>query len=137
MMQAGTALEGLLWRNRLLVLSGVAVLVALAWAYPVYVAQGAGDMASGMAMAQLQLWTHADFGLTFLMWAVMMVAMMVPTAAPMILLFATVNRRSREQERPYLSTGVFLSGYVIVWSGFAALVTVAIWACTSIPCSPR
>ena len=113
-MQAGTALEGLLWRNRLLVLSGVAVLVALAWAYLVYVAQSAGDMASGMAMAQLQPWTLADFGLTFLMWAVMMVAMMVPTAAPMILLFATINRRRREQERPYVPTGVFLSGYVIV-----------------------
>ena len=45
----------------------------------------------------------------------------------MILLFATVNRRRREQERPYVPTSVFLSGYVIVWSGFAALATGANW----------
>ena len=64
----------------------------------------------------------------FVMWVVMMVAMMVPTAAPMILLFATVNRRNREQERPYVPTGVFLSGYVLVWSGFAVLATAANWA---------
>ena len=106
-----------------MVLSGVVALVALAWAYMVYLAQSTSDMGSGMAMAQLQSWSAADFGLMFLMWAVMM----VPTAAPMILLFATINRRRREQERPYVPTGVFLSGYVIVWSGFAALATVANW----------
>ena len=126
-MRAATRLESVLKRDQVLVLSGVVALVALAWAYIVYLAQGANDMGSGMAMAQLQSWSAADFGLMFLMWAVMMVAMMVPTAAPMILLFATVNRRRREQERPYVPTGVFLSGYVIVWSGFAALATVANW----------
>ena len=93
----------------------------------VYLAQSAGEMDSGMAMAQLQSWSPADFGLMFVMWAVMMVAMMVPTAAPMILLFATVNRRRREQEKPYVPTVVFLSGYLIVWSAFAALATVANW----------
>ena len=67
-----------------MVLSGVVALVALAWAYMVYLAQSTSDMGSGMAMAQLQSWSAADFGLMFLMWAVMMVAMMVPTAAPMI-----------------------------------------------------
>ena len=110
-----------------MVLSGVAAFAALAWAYMVYLAQSTSDMGSGMAMAQLQSWSAADFGLMFLMWAVMMVAMMVPTAAPMIPLFATLNRRRKEQEQPYVPTGVFLSGYVIVWSGFAALATVANW----------
>ena len=126
-MQTSTPLESILKRDQVLVLAGIAALVALAWAYMVYLAQSAGDMGSGMAMAQLQSWSAADFSLMFLMWAVMMVAMMVPTAAPMILLFATVNRRRREQERPYVPTGVFLSGYVIVWSGFAALATLANW----------
>ena len=126
-MQAGMALESVLKRDRALVLSGVIALVALAWVYMVYLAQSTSGMGSGMAMTQLQSWSATDFGLMFLMWAVMMVAMMVPTAAPMILLFATVNRRHREQERPYVPTSVFLSGYVIVWSGFAALATVANW----------
>ena len=119
--------EAVLQRDRVVVTAGVVTLVILAWAYLVYVAQSTSDMGSGMATAQLQSWSTADFGLMFFMWAVMMVAMMVPTAAPMILLFATVNRRRREQERPYVPTGIFLSGYVIVWSAFAALATVANW----------
>ena len=121
------SLDAVLRRDRVVVMAGVVALAALAWAYLVYLAQSTGDMGDGMAMAQLQSWSAVDFGLMFLMWAVMMVAMMVPTAAPMILLFATVNRRRREQERPYVPTGVFLSGYVIVWSGFAALATGANW----------
>jgi predicted metal-binding membrane protein len=66
-----------------------------------------------------------DFTLTFIMWAVMMTAMMVPTAGPMILLFANVQRNRKVQQRPYVSTGVFLLGYLTVWYGFAALACVA------------
>ena len=126
-MQNVMSLDAVLRRDRVVVMAGVVALAALAWAYMVYLAQSTSGMGSGMAMTQLQSWSAADFGLMFLMLAVMMVAMMVPTAAPMILLFATVNRRRREQERPYVPTGVFLSGYVIVWSGFAALATGANW----------
>ena len=78
-----------------MVLAGVVGVTALAWAYLVYLAQSMNNMGSGVAMAQLQSWSAADFGFMFLMWAVMMTAMMVPTAAPMILLFATVNRKNR------------------------------------------
>jgi predicted metal-binding membrane protein len=56
-----------------------------------------------------------------------MVAMMVPTAAPMILVFAKVNRRRREEQRPFVPTGIFLLGYVLIWSGFAAIATLATW----------
>jgi predicted metal-binding membrane protein len=45
----------------------------------------------------------------------------------MILLFATVNRRRREQSKPFVSTGVFLSGYLVVWSLFAAGATLGNW----------
>jgi len=125
---APSPIEAVLKRDRVLVVAGIVGITALAWAYMVYLAQTMNGIGSGMAMAQLQSWTAADFGFMFLMWAVMMTAMMVPTAAPMILLFATVNRRSREQQRPYVPTAVFLSGYVLVWSGFAAAATVANWA---------
>ena len=63
----------------------------------------------------------------FLMWAVMMTAMMVPTAAPMILTFATINRKRLEQQQPYVPTVVFLLGYLVVWSAFAAAATAAQW----------
>jgi predicted metal-binding membrane protein len=61
------------------------------------------------------------------MWAVMMVAMVVPTATAMILAFATINRRRRMQEQPYVPTAIFLGGYVIVWTGFSALATLTQW----------
>src|SRR5438128_10153898 len=61
------------------------------------------------------------------MWTEMMVAMMVPTVAPMILTFAMVNRRRREQERPFVPTGIFLLGYLVVWTGFSILATLAQW----------
>jgi len=59
----------------------------------------------------------------FVMWAVMMAAMMIPSAAPMILMFARVNRERRERQRPYVPTAVFLAGYLTVWTAFSAVAT--------------
>ena len=126
--QASGPIEAVLRRDRLVVIAGVVAVAALAWAYLVYLAQDNDGMGMSMTMAQLNSWSAADFGLMFLMWAVMMTGMMVPTAAPMILLFATVNRRRQEQDRPYVSTVIFLSGYLLVWCGFAAVATLGNWA---------
>jgi len=127
-MQTSAPLESVLKRDRAVVVAGAGGVTVLAWGYLVYLAKSMSGMGSGMAMAQLQSWTAADFGVMFLMWWIMMIGMMVPTAAPMILLFATVNRRRREQEGPYVPTAVFLSGYLLVWGGFAAVATVGNWA---------
>jgi predicted metal-binding membrane protein len=48
---------------------------------------------------------------------------MAPSAAPMLLAFAAVNRRRRERQAPYVPTAVFLLGYVIVWTGFSVVAT--------------
>ena len=55
-------------------------------------ANSAGNSAHAMKMAMVQVmrWSTTDFVLTVVMWAVMMISMMVPAAAPMILLFATM-----------------------------------------------
>ncbi len=136
-MQRATPLEAVLRRDRAVVLGGLIGVAALAWAYTVYLAfdtrgmdMGTGGMAmgtSGMTMPRMQAWGAVDFVLMFVMWAVMMVAMMAPTAAPIILVLATVSRRCREQKRPYVPTGVFILGYVVVWSGFALMATLANW----------
>jgi predicted metal-binding membrane protein len=84
---------------------------------------GMGDMGMEMTMSRMQAWGAADFGLTFGMWAVMMVAMMTPSAAPMILMFAGVNRERREQQVSYVPTSVFLAGYLAIWAAFAILAT--------------
>ena len=54
---------------------------------------------------QRQNWTAWDLVLVFLMWVVMMVAMMVPAASPVILLFAEINRRRNEQQDTFVATG--------------------------------
>jgi predicted metal-binding membrane protein len=135
-MQAASSLEAVLRRDRVIVLVGLIGVTILAWVYMLYLAwdmqrsMSVDSMEMGMSMASAQLrpWDAVDFALMFIMWAVMMTAMMVPTAAPMILTFATINRRRREQEQPFVSTGVFISGYLIVWYGFAATVTLVQWA---------
>jgi predicted metal-binding membrane protein len=134
-MQAATPLEAVLRRDRVVVIAGLVSIAALAWAYMVYLAwdmqqsmsADSMQMVMSMASAQARLWGSVDFILMFIMWAVMMVAMMVPTAAPMILTFATVNRRRLERQQPFVPTSVFLLGYVIVWTGFAVGGTLAQW----------
>ena len=126
-MQSGSVLESVLRRDRMVVAVGIAAIAALAWAYLVYLALGMEEMGAGMAMAQMRSWTAADFALMFLMWSVMMVGMMPPTAAPMILMFANINRQRRDSQAPYVPTGLFLSSYLLVWTAFAAAATIANW----------
>jgi predicted metal-binding membrane protein len=133
MAQANTSLESVLKQDRAIVLSGLVMVVVLAWAYIGYLAwdlqrsMSLSSVQMGMSMAQLRPWSGLDFGLMYLMWAVMMVAMMVPTAAPMMLTFATINRKRLERRQPFVPTGVFLSGYLLVWGGFSLVATLAQW----------
>jgi predicted metal-binding membrane protein len=111
--------ERVLGRDRLLVLSGLVGISALSWFYTWYLAWDMQHSHKALCgMSQL---------LMFAMWVIMMVAMMVPSAAPMILLFAAVSRKRREQERPFVSTGIFLLGYLVVWSVFSAVATIVQW----------
>jgi len=92
-------------------------------------AAGAQGSMPGMAMGAMpRPWTAADFALMFAMWCVMMAGMMLPSATPMILTFATVNRRKRERAQPFLPPFVFAAGYLLLWGGFSAAATLAQWA---------
>jgi len=73
-------------------------------------------------------WAISAITPLFLMWTEMMVAMMIPSAAPMILIFARVNRQRREQERPFVPSILFLLGYLGVWSAFSLAAALAQWA---------
>lgn len=81
----------------------------------------------GMVMLDLHEWGPATVLLLFVMWSVMMVAMMVPSAAPMILAFVTVNQRRQAANRPFVPVAIFLFGYVAVWTAFSAVATLAEW----------
>jgi predicted metal-binding membrane protein len=76
------------------------------------------------AVTSVQPWTATEFGLRLAMWAVMMVAMMVPTAAPMTLLYAAVARKAAEHN-PLAPTFVFVAGYIAMWTIFSLVATFA------------
>lgn len=137
-----SSLETVLKRDRTIVVCGLVFVTVVAWAYLFYQAHQMNNMpmegmdmnmpmsmpmGMEMAMPQMQSWQAIDLVLIFIMWTVMMVGMMLPTASPMILLFAVVSRKRREQARPFVSTGIFVTGYLTVWTSFAALATLAQW----------
>ena len=80
------------------------------------------------AMPMTPAWTITDFTLLFLMWLVMMIAMMTPSVAPLILIFAMVNRQRQQQQNPYVSSSYLLSGYLTAWAAFSLLATILQWA---------
>jgi hypothetical protein len=91
-MVAARALESMLKGNRLVVVILLSVM-ALAWLFLTDMAD-MENISAVMAIAmQGPPWGATGFALMFLMWAVLMVGMTLTSAAPMILLFATINRK--------------------------------------------
>jgi predicted metal-binding membrane protein len=82
----------------------------------------------GMLAPEFRRWGAGEFAFTFGMWAVMMVGMMTPSAAPMVLIYATVGRQASAQGKPFAATGWFLAGYLLVWLAFALAATTAQFA---------
>lgn len=82
-----------------------------------------------MAMAVMRpvAWSAGYAVLMVFMWWIMMVAMMLPSAAPMILLYAAVNRKARERGAPFVPTGVFALGYLAAWGVFSLLAVALQW----------
>ncbi|HEY6923266.1 MAG TPA: DUF2182 domain-containing protein, partial [Steroidobacteraceae bacterium] len=72
-------------------------------------------------------WSAIEFTLVFVMWAVMMVGMMAPSAAPMILLYARVGRQAEAGGKPFVATGWFAAGYFLAWAGFSLAATLVQW----------
>jgi predicted metal-binding membrane protein len=135
-------LESLVRRDRLVVVAALIAVIALSWAY-LLAGSGmsmtalemtrmsqpdAGEGMAGMPMMMPAVWTPAYAVLMFVMWWVMMVAMMLPSAAPMILLFATVNRKQREKGHPHVATSIFALGYLAAWAGFSLVAVILQWA---------
>jgi predicted metal-binding membrane protein len=113
-------LEAVLRRDRLIVTGGLLALTALAWVYIARMATVA-PAHHGMAMLQAKSWSVAETGGLVLMWIVMMIAMMIPSVAPVILLFAGVSRRRRVQGILAAPVSVFTLGYLLAWTGYAVL----------------
>ena len=131
-----TVLEAVLRRDRLVVIGALIGVIVVSW---IWIILGAGTGTSAVAMTQMAgvpdmdmmmeraFWTPAYTALIFAMWWVMMVAMMLPGAAPMLLLFTRVNRAQKARDRAYVATGIFTAGYLAAWGLFSALATGFQW----------
>jgi predicted metal-binding membrane protein len=127
-----SALETALKRERTIVVAGLVALTLLAW---IYILQGAGMGMTALAMTKVALFPHltpepmADMALPTIswltvvaMWWVMMIAMMIPSAAPLILLYGRVMQHAAAQTRTtthFIPTAFLVTGYLSVWLAFS------------------
>ena len=131
-----STLETVLRRDRFIVAGALEIIIALSWGYVLWLADdmdmGGMDMTGfrmipagmGIMLPATAPWKAIEFAYVFAMWAVMMVGMMAPSAAPMILMYARVGR----QGRPFAATGWFATGYFLAWIGFSLVATLVQWA---------
>jgi predicted metal-binding membrane protein len=125
MRAAAPGLEYVLRRDRALVLTALIIVVTLAWGYLLL---GAGlDRRAMPPGVDTGSWTPGHAGMMLTMWVLMMAAMMLPSAAPMLLLFAAVCRKGRPGSDALRRTGAFGVAYVFVWAAFAAVATGVQW----------
>jgi predicted metal-binding membrane protein len=136
-----SSLERMLMRDRGLVIVALSIVILGSW---FYVLAGAGTgmstwnmtswkMALGLShsMAMPVEWTATYATVMFFMWWIMMIAMMLPSAAPMILLHAKVNRASAERkdlQTSLVPTAAFTLGYLSAWAIFSAIATALQWS---------
>ncbi len=112
--------------QRLVTIAALALLALLAWAWLVVgagMAQGAqyslypftsAGAGPGMTMGD---WSSGSLAITISMWWVMMIAMMVPAAAPVVLLYERSYRVSYSTEN--VPVWQFVAGYLLVWGVFS------------------
>ncbi|EPX79723.1 putative transmembrane protein [Salipiger mucosus DSM 16094] len=129
--------ERLARRDILIVAAAVAAIFAIA---AIYTLSGVGMNMSALEMTRMARpvgqpmqmpmapqWSAGYALLVFLMWWIMMIAMMTPSAAPMLLLFVALKKAGTDRERAHALGLLFLAGYLLAWAGFSALATGLQW----------
>ena len=118
-----SSLERMIRKDRLIVSLGLLAVLALSWLYLITASAGMrsmlgeAEMHAAMGMAEMQSWPRELIAL-FVMWAVMMAGMMLPSAAPLALLVLGVYRR-RDDPYTRLNSLLFLGGYLLAWTIFS------------------
>ena len=115
-------------RDRIAVLAALSGVVALCWWYLVRMARdmyGAMDGPSAWMMAGT--WDATYFTLMCGMWAAMMAGMMLPSAAPTVLLYGAVLRNGDDRAGTLGRSSAFAFGYLLAWTGFSIAATALQW----------
>lgn len=114
--------------DRFIVFSGLAVLTIFAWAYMIHMAMNMAGAGMNMAKPCAMHWGIGDIIHLFVMWTIMMAAMMLPAATPMIMMFAAANGHRGEGEGPLIPTWLFVLGYLTVWTAYSGLAALTQWS---------
>lgn len=133
-MPSQPALTYLLSQPRRLTVAALLLLSGLAWLQLFH-----GGQATGVAVHHshaghslpdpgLPTWGPVFAGTAFVMWVLMSIAMMLPTAAPAILTFAEIAHAGEHAGSPGSRVAAFIGGYLAAWGAFGALATAAQWA---------
>ncbi len=113
-------------RARRAVVAGMLAIVVAGWSTLQALSLQMGEMGSALTMPMTASWTLGQAAFMVGMWAVMMAAMMLPSALPMVIAHDRMDRASAPALRG--SSRLFVLGYVVVWSSFAAGATALQWA---------
>ena len=104
-------------RDLLIVAGGLGAITLAAWAYQVRMALNMQALPGGEVSWQ---WTPGAVFMTFVMWAVMMVAMMLPTAVPFVSTYSKLAGARAAGMSPVSGTIWFVTGYTLAWTLFGA-----------------
>ena len=116
-------------RDRLLVVVALVTLACISWAYTIHLAlsRPSTSMGNAMAMPMMTAWSATDFLFMFIMWSVMMFAMMLPSVTPTVMIFERVRERREAAGRVFAPTLSFILGYLLIWIGFSFAATLLNW----------
>jgi predicted metal-binding membrane protein len=106
-------------------------IVLLAWLYLYDMAVDMEAMSLAMPHMAIQPWDISYALMMFLMWSIMMVGMMLPSATPAILIYNGIAKKASREGSSVAPTWIFTSGYLLMWVLFSILATVAQWALDS------
>lgn len=115
-------------RDRWLIISGMTVIVLLTWGY-LFESVRAMEQAT---MRAIPAWDGGLLAGIAVMWSIMMVAMMLPSATPMILGFTRVQHQRQPREKAVRLTWLFTAGYLVAWTAFSLAAAIAQWALYSL-----
>ena len=110
------------------ILTAMGLVFVASWAFVAWMTLGMSHPLVRSMMPVDAVWSWATAVAVAVMWGGMMVAMMLPSAAPMILTFDALERRNAQAGRAASRSLVFAGAYLLVWAGYSALAAGAQWA---------
>lgn len=105
--------------NTWLTLITLLIFILASWVYMVFFMT--------MNMSPVEQWRYSDLLMLFVMWAVMMAGMMLPSATPVVMLVDRMNRQRQSRHTAYTRTVYFVAGYLLVWAFYSVIMTLLQW----------